>query len=258
MHVVIDGANKEISNIYVNIGGIWKPYTTGYANIGGIWKEFPSNGTPLGDIAVGTSVYMNVDGTSCEWIIVQQGNPDSTVYDSSCDGTWLLMKNLYTNMAWDSTDNDYANSDVHAYLNGTFINLLDSDIKNAVKTVKIPYTNGTGSAGTVVTGENGLSTQIFLLSCTELGFTSSTAKVEGALLNYFDGADKNKLIATLNGKNTSWWLRTPTNKDTTSSYRVNSFGSILGSVTDSDKNAIRPAIIMPSETLVDDSMNVIS
>ena len=256
MHVVIDGANKEISNIYVNIGGIWKPYTTGYANIGGIWKEFPSNGTPLGDIAVGTSVFMNVDGTSCEWIIVQQGNPDSTVYDSSCDGTWLLLKNLYVAMALDSKDNDYANSDVHAYLNGTFINLLDSDIKNAVKTVKIPYTNGTGKDGTLVTGENGLSTQVFLLSVAELGLTASAANVEGVLLNYFDGADTNKLIATLNGNTTDWWLRSPTKRRNTS-YRVNTSGS-LGSTTISNSLGIRPALIMPSETLVDDSMNVIS
>lgn len=256
MHIIIDVANKEISNIYVNISGVWKPYATGYANIGGVWKEFPSSGTPLGDIAVGTSVFMNVDGASYEWIIVQQGNPDSTVYDLSCDGTWLLMKNLYTKMALDSTDNDYANSDVHAYLNGTLINLLDLDIKNAVKTVKIPYTNGTGKNGTLVTGENGLSTQVFLLSLAELGLTATAANVEGVLLNYFDGADTNKLIATLNGNTTDWWLRSPTKRNNTS-YRVNTSGS-PGSTTVSNSLGVRPALILPSETLVDDSMNVIS
>lgn len=257
MHIIIDGANKEISNIYVNIGGIWKPYTTGYANIGGIWKEFPSNGTPLGDIAVGTSVFMNVDGTSCEWIIVQQGNPDSTVYDSSCDGTWLLMKNLYTNMAWDSTDNDYANSDVHAYLNGTFINLLDSDIKNAVKTVKIPYTNGTGTDGTLVTGKNGLSTQVFLLSSAELGLTPSSANVEGVSLNYFDGASSSDRVAYFEGSAAHWWTRSPSNSSSTSIITITASGSTRP-LKYTYTYYVRPALIMPSKTRVDDSMNVIS
>ena len=257
MHIIIDGANKEISNIYVNVSGVWKPYTTGYANIGGVWKEFPSSGTKLGDLAVGTSIFMNVDGTSYEWIIVQQGNPDSTVYDSSCDGTWLLMKNIYVKMAWDSTDNDYANSDIHAYLNGTFINLLDSDIKNAVKTVKIPYTNSTGSEGTVATVENGLSTQVFLLSFAELGLTSSSINVEGVSLNYFDGASSSDRVAYFEGSAAQWWTRSPSNSSSAAIMTITASGGTR-TLRYTYTYGVRPTLIMPSETRVDDSMNVIS
>ena len=47
--------------------------------------------TRLGDMAVGSTVKIKVDGTLRDFIIVQQGNPDSTISDSSCDGTWVLM-----------------------------------------------------------------------------------------------------------------------------------------------------------------------
>lgn len=43
--------------------------------------------TRLCNIAVGGTVKIKVNGTVKEFIIVQQGNPDSTIYDSSCDGT---------------------------------------------------------------------------------------------------------------------------------------------------------------------------
>ena len=48
--------------------------------------------TRLGDMAVGSTVKIKVNGTAKDFIIVHQGNPDSTIYDSSCDGTWVLMK----------------------------------------------------------------------------------------------------------------------------------------------------------------------
>lgn len=43
--------------------------------------------TRLCNMAVGSTVKIKVDGTLKDFIIVQQGNPDSTIYDSSCDGT---------------------------------------------------------------------------------------------------------------------------------------------------------------------------
>ena len=43
--------------------------------------------TSLCNMAVGSTVKIKVDGTLMDFIIVQQGNPDSTIYDSSCDGT---------------------------------------------------------------------------------------------------------------------------------------------------------------------------
>lgn len=117
--------------------------------------------TKLGSKAVGSSVYLKANGVNTEFLVVHQGKP-SALYDDSCNGTWLLMKDIYKTMAWDISNNDYKNSDVHGYLSGTFLGLLETDIQNAIKQVKIPYRNGTGSGGTTASGANGLSAKILL------------------------------------------------------------------------------------------------
>lgn len=40
------------------------------------------------------------------------------------------MKDIYENRQWHSSNtNDYANSTIHSYLNSTFLNLFESNIK---------------------------------------------------------------------------------------------------------------------------------
>nr|DAG49409.1 MAG TPA: hypothetical protein [Caudoviricetes sp.] len=125
------------------------------------------------------------------------------------------MKDIYENRQWHSSDiNDYANSTIHYYLNSTFLNLFESDIKNAIKQVKIPYQNGTGSGGSLATGVNGLATKVFLLSGSEVGWTTSDDNYfqkDGAKLDYFGSSSggNSKRVAYLNGSATYWWLRSP-------------------------------------------------
>ena len=47
--------------------------------------------TPAGELDIGSSVFLNVDGVPVEFLVVHQGLP-SSIYDTSCDGTWFLMK----------------------------------------------------------------------------------------------------------------------------------------------------------------------
>ena len=187
--------------------------------------------TKLGSMSVGSTVKLKLGGTARDFLVVHQGLP-SSMYDSSCNGTWLLLKDIYTTRTWDSSNNDYKNSDIHSYLNGTFLNLFDNDIKNAIKQVKIPYQNGTGSGGSVASGANGLSCKIFLLSGYEVGFSTSDSSYfprDGAKLSYFSSgtgsAANNKRIANYNGSATSWWLRSPYTDDTNSVWCVYSDGS---------------------------------
>ena len=142
----------------------------------------------LGTKAVGSIVKIKVNGAAKDFIIVHQGLP-SSAYDASCNGVWVVMKDIYTTMEWDGSNNDYLNSDMTAYLNGTFISLIDADIRNAIKQVKIPYTNYPNN--NVMSGSNGLSCKVFLLSGTEVGFSGvSYMNTEGAKLSYFDSASK--------------------------------------------------------------------
>ena len=106
----------------------------------------------LSSKAIGSTIKLKVNGSAKDFIVVHQGKP-SSVYDDSCNGTWLLMKDIYESRAWHSSNtNDYANSTIHSYLNGTFLNLFESNIKNAIKQVKLPYRKGSGTSTTVTSG----------------------------------------------------------------------------------------------------------
>ena len=119
--------------------------------------------------SVGSIVKLKVNGTLRDFIVVHQGKP-SSIYDASCDGTWLLMKDIYETRQWHSSNvNDYANSTIHSYLNSTFLNLFDANIRAQIKQVKIPYRPGSGTSTSINSGANGLSCKIFLLSNIEMG-----------------------------------------------------------------------------------------
>lgn len=210
--------------------------------------------------AVGSTVKLKVDGALKEFLVVHQGKP-SSIYDDSCNGTWLLMKDCYVSRAWHSSNvNKYESSDIHTYLNNTFLKLLDSNIQEAIKQVKLPYRQNGGSGGTDRTGANGLSTKIFLLSGYEVGWTTSDNSyfpVDGAKLDYFTASSggNSKRIAYLNGSVTYWWLRSPLASDTDYVWRVNSYGNYdYGGASGS--RGIRPALVLPSTLLVSDDGTV--
>lgn len=215
----------------------------------------------LGTKAVGSIVKIKVNGTSKDFIVVHQGKP-SSVYDDSCAGTWLLMQDIYESRQWDSSNtNDYANSTIHSYLNGVFLGLFESNIRNAIKQVKIPYRKGHGTSKTVTSGSNGLSAKIFLLSTTETSFSYSyMPRGEGAELAYFKGcADSDsdsKRVAYLNGSAAGWWLRSPgCNITSNRALAVGSAGT-SGDTNCSTSRGIRPALILPSSLLVSDDGSI--
>ena len=210
--------------------------------------------------AVGSTVKLKVNGTAKEFIVVHQGKP-SSVYDESCNGTWLLMKDIYENRVWQSGNiNKYESSDIHAYLNNTFLNLFESNIKDAIKQVKLPYRKNGGSGGTTQQGANGLPCKIFLLSAPEVHYEHSYIDSgEGAALSYFASCATNaadsKRVAYLNASAAHWWLRSPSTSHTNGVWRVLSDGSYYGSHA-SDSYGIRPALVLPSTLLVSDDGTV--
>lgn len=214
--------------------------------------------TRMSDLEIGQTIKLNVNGTPWEWLVVHQGLP-SSIYDASCDGTWLLMNDIYEKRVWDSGNiNKYESSDIHAYLNNTFLNLFDSNIKDAIKQVKIPYRKNGGSGGTDQSGANGLSAKIFLLSGYEVGWTTSDSSyfpVDGEKLDYFTASSggNSKRIANFNGSSDYWWLRSPLAPNKNYVWRVDSGGGYRNSYA-SNSFGIRPAIILPSDMLVTDDM----
>ena len=173
--------------------------------------------TRMADLPIGGTIKLNLNGTPWQWRVVHQGLP-SDIYDASCDGTWLLLNDIYESRVWSSANsNSYKASDIHSYLNSTFSGLFESNIQEAIRQVKIPYVNGTGNSA-VASGTDGLLTKCFLLSGYEVGIGgASYVPADGAKLDYFNqntGTDSRR-IAYQNASATDWWLRSPNNASST-------------------------------------------
>lgn len=212
----------------------------------------------MSDLEIGKTIKLNVNGKAWEWLVVHQGLP-SSLYDASCDGTWLLLKDIYEERQWNSSNaNKLENSTIHSYLNGDFLNLFDGNIKKTIKQVKIPYRKNGGSGGSNQSGANGLPCKIFLPGGYEVGWSTSDNNYfpqDGAKLDYFNvsSGTNSKRVANFNGVATSWWLRSPHTSNVNRVWFVDSygFGSHSGS---SDSLGIRPALILPSDFIVTDDM----
>ena len=216
----------------------------------------------LGTKSVGSIVKLKENGAAVNYIVVHQGRPSSS-YDTSCDGTWLLRQDIAENRVWDSgNSNVLESSDIQSYLNGTWINRYDTDIRNAIKQVKIPYRQNGGSSGTDRNGANGLSCKIFLLSGREVGFTNNESSYfpnDGSKLDYFISGNtssaQQRRVANLNGSATNWWLRSPYTSSTYYVWVVGSSGFYNGWYA-SDSYGVRPALVLPSTLLVSDDGSI--
>lgn len=160
----------------------------------------PSSGPQLGDLEPGTLISINENGVGVPFIVVKHD------YESGSNGTGrtlVVRKDCYDSRVWDSSNNAYASSDIDSWLNSTYFNLLDANIREKILEVSIPYTIGNGN-----TTVSSLSRKVFLLSYTEVGLSGgSYINVEGTALEYFNS--ESRRIAYLNGTAVGWWLRSP-------------------------------------------------
>lgn len=229
--------------------------------VGGCRAKAPLTGILASTLPVGSTVKLMEGSTAIEYLVVNQGIPsNSSLYDASCDGTWLLRKDIHSERQWNSSNvNDYANSTINTWLNGDFFSNFGSVEQASIKQVKIPYRAGGGSGGTNQSGANGLSCKIFLLSGYEVGWTTSDDSdfpVDGAKLDYFTSGTttsaNNKRIAYLSGTDTIWWLRSPSTDNAGRVWFVRSDGD-YGDYGASDSDGIRPALVLPSNALFNET-----
>lgn len=224
--------------------------------VGGCRAKAPAPGVLASSLAVGSTVKLIEGGTAVEYLVVNQGIPsNSNLYDASCDGTWLLRKDIYALQYWDYTvtseyNNDYENSEIHAYLNETFLGLFNEDTRTIIKQVKIPYKGGTGSSSTPVqSGANGLPSKVFLLSIHEVGLFDVHSPVDGAEIPYF--SSDSYRIAYLNSTARGWWLRSANTSNAVNVWIVFENGSKQDVNATSNYYGVRPALILPSTAKFD-------
>lgn len=220
----------------------------------------PVTGVLASSLAVGSTVKLMEGGTAVEYLVVNQGIPgNSSLYDASCDGTWLLRKDIHSTTAWNTSNvNKYESSAINTRLNGDFFNTLGSVEQSAIREIKIPYCVGNGSL-TINGGANGLSTKIFLLSGCEIGIGGVTyVPQDGAKLDYFSqtiGTDS-KRIAYLNGAALNWWLRSQNTSTTVAVMCVTTKGGYDGFGARSTLG-VRPALVLPSNAVFDETTKLL-
>ncbi len=217
-----------------------------------------NQGIKASSLALGSSVFLMENGSPTEYMVVHKGLP-SNLYDSSCDGLWLLRKDIYSDDWWHSNNtNSYESSYIHTYLNNTFLSELGEVEQATIKQVKLPYVNGTGGSA-IAFGSNGLSTKVFLLGGYEVGLTTSVhsdVPVDGAKLDYFEegstegGTNRSLRIAYLSGTAKKWWLRSSSVADAYNSWYISTEGypGRNGCMT---SYGIRPALILPHTAVFD-------
>lgn len=254
---LINGTAYELKSGKPLINGTGYALKKGRTRIDGTGYDIAlQSGTPLSVIPVGNTVKIAVNGTMRDWIVVNQGIPSgSALYDDSCNGTWLLMKDVYTKREWDPLNSYNLNeSDINDYLNREFPPLLNSDVREVIKQIKIPYYQ----YGIIRSGADGWSCMLFPLSMRELNIATAgsgkTTPLDGAKLSYFS-TDATR-IAYFNGAASTWWTRS-VDYTTSKIYNILPFGYEELLRADFGSMGIRPAMILPFDTPVADDGTVL-
>ena len=236
---LIGGTGYEIKSGRVLIAGTGYDIKKGRTLIGGTGYDIKF-ATPIGELIAGTIVYMNVDGTRTPYIVVHQGNPDTTVYGASCNGTWVLMQNIYSLTKWQARQNSYYHSSdcLVRQLAQSFPSKLDAVIQNnliPLKLLNIEYS-----------WEDISGDKVFPLTSNDL-----------SNMDYFSDGAVSKRIATFNGAATGYWLRDPDSYGAKIKYITAS-----GTISTRDDNSylggykgqgFRPMYILNTASLVADS-----
>lgn len=247
---LIDGTGYEIKSGRVLIAGTGYDVKKGRTLIDGTGYDIKL-GTPVGELPVGTSVYMNVGGERTEFLIVHQGNPDSAFYTSGGEGTWLLEKNAYTQLRWSSVS-DYTQTAIYTYGENTYFNLLDPEIKGIINpvTFKSPLSTETET----------ITCKIFPLDDNDMNDMS--VHEQHAALSYFANTADEQRIAYNNDNSAcmyfSRYIRVFAVRPYYRIHYVDEWGTILqatGTIVDA---YYRPTLVLPFDSAyVDDNFNII-
>lgn len=200
--------------------------------------------TTLGNKSVGSIVKLKENGVLVDFYVAKHD------YENGLNGsgrTLVVRKDCYDTRQWHTSNvNAYATSAIDTWLNSTYKNLLDADIRGVIGTTKIKYTPGNGNT-TVGT----LERAIFLLSVTELGRSASYANTEGTALSIASSLQ----IAYMNGSAVVQWTRSPRTDGTVSACYLNTNGDVDDDYC-RDTDGSRPAFTLPSTLSVSDDGSV--
>lgn len=199
----------------------------------------------LGSQAEGSVVKLKENGQLVDFYVSKHN------YESGLNGagrTLLVRKDVYDERQWHTSDvNAWASCSLRAWLNSTYLNLLDGSIRALIGTTKYYYTPGNGNNSVTTRAD-----AVFLLSMTELGKSHSLAKVEGSALPI---ANILSILAMQFGNTLYQWTRSPGTDRTDGSWRLVYEGS-TGIENCTRNNGSRPIFTLPYNTYINDDGTV--
>lgn len=263
MHCEINGAKREIKELYCGVGGAKKSINEMWAGIDGVKKQIFSSAVEIGSLPVGSVLKVMEVGTPTNYIVVQQGIPEgiaSYKYEN-CDGTWLMRKDVsilsYYNLV---ASNVYADG-LHDRLNTrVFLGRYPDSLVDNMLEAKIPFWDGTGTSGSIAYGDNGLLCKLFVPSGTEVGFSRSgfMPSYEGNELAYFESgtgsAANAKRICNYNGVPSKWHTRSPVITNDEENWGVSATGSFTSNSPVTDEMGVRQMFILPKTYKLDSNV----
>lgn len=214
-------------------------------------------GVKAADLPVGTVVKLMENDVPTDFLVVHQGLP-SNIYDDSCNGTWLLRKDIKENRLWNNspTPNSYNISSISTWLNNEYFNSFGTIEQLNIAQCKIPYCKGNKST-IVYSGAEGFSNRIFLLGSYEIGWDvipNISFPQDGIKLSYFESGTgteaNNKRVAKLSNVASFWFTRTALTSNNYQVMMVLDSGDPSGADIKTSRG-IRPALILPSTARFD-------
>lgn len=188
---------------------------------------------------VGNSKAMTINGTSYQINIIGKnhdtyssgGTAPLTFQMNECYGTAYSMK---VSSGSSSNSGGFGSSDMKTTHLPTIKNLMPSEVKSAIKTVRKPTSYGSKS-----TSVTNVSCDLFLLSEVEVyGTIELTPSGEGSQYAYYSAGNSKVRTSSTSG----WWLRSPDKTSTTSfCYVWNSNTGRKSSMGSSGSNGVAAA-----------------
>ena len=145
----------------------------------------------------------------------------------------------------------YENSNLDDYLSNVYLNTLQEELRAQIVQSRIEII-----AMSAYQGENSDTIQIerkaFLLSYTEMARRGSGYIHEGKSLKYFKDDFTRMKTTDDNGKESGWWLRTPSMAGDTVAIAVGSDGRVGFAAVD-NYIGVRPAFCLPRDVGIEES-----
>lgn len=184
-------------------------------------QEIVRNGWANDYFQVGDELLSSYDGREIIWQVI--GIDADTPTDSNFTHSMTIQtKDCVENGVWDSgNDNRYINSDIRAYLNGSFLNKIDPELSAVIGLVnkKVVVRNAIG-------GQDSFSDKVFLLSRKEADLGDEGIVTGEFIYPFYNGKGNANRIKNLDGSARLWWLRSPDVSTSTYVRRVHTDGSV--------------------------------